>query len=105
MRLRLWLPENDRRFGLSGLHEQPAIPTLPPRIPNQKNSLDGGRMSRALKLLVVAVLAGCTKADAPAVDTAAAPVPEVAAAPDAAGTWSVNVMPEGRDTTLLTYTM
>jgi len=62
-------------------------------------------MSRALKLLVVAVLVGCMKADAPAVDTAAAPVPEVAAAPNAAGTWSVNVMPEGRDTTLLTYTM
>jgi hypothetical protein len=56
------------------------------------------------------VLVGCNKGkEEPAMDAAA--MPETASAPaaislaDVAGSWTVRVMPEDRDTTLLTYEM
>jgi hypothetical protein len=64
-------------------------------------------MSRAALLLVLPVMLACAKKEAPpadtsamaaAVDTAAAPAP-----PNYAGKWTVNVMPEGKDSIVLTY--
>ena len=65
-------------------------------------------MSRAALLLAIPVLIGCSKKEEPAADTTAAMAPASTAAPAApamnvAGTWSVRVMPQGKDTTLLTY--
>jgi hypothetical protein len=65
-------------------------------------------MSRAALLLVLPVLIGCSKKDEPAADTTAAMAPAATEAPAAAamnvaGKWSMRVMPEGKDTTLLTY--
>ena len=67
-------------------------------------------MSRATLLLILPLVVGCSKKDAPPADTAAvvaaAPAPVAAPAPmNVAGKWSVKVMPEGKDTTLLTYTL
>lgn len=64
-------------------------------------------MSRAALFLVLPVMLACTKKDEPAADTAAT-VTEAAAAPAAmnvAGKWSVRVMPEDKDTTLIVYTL
>lgn len=66
-------------------------------------------MSRAALLLVLPVLFACSKTETPAADTSAAAAP--AAAPAAAtpapmnvaGTWNVKVMPQDKDTVLLTY--
>ncbi len=64
-------------------------------------------MSRVALLFVLPVLLSCAKKDeAPAADTSAAMAPEPAAAATAmnvAGKWSVNVMPEGKDSSLLIY--
>lgn len=63
-------------------------------------------MSRAALLLVVPVMLACTKSEAPPADTTIAASPESAplAIPvNYAGTWTVTVMPEGKDTVLLTY--
>ena len=58
------------------------------------------------------VLAGCSKADAPpAADTgalaieAAPPAPAPMSLASLAGTWDVNVMPEGRDTVVTSYVL
>jgi hypothetical protein len=64
-------------------------------------------MSRAALLLVLPVLFACSKKETPAADTSAAMAPAPAAtAPvpmNVAGTWTVKVMPEKKDTVLLTY--
>jgi hypothetical protein len=68
-------------------------------------------MSRAALLLVLPILVACSKNETPAADTsaaAAAPAPAAtapAAAPNVAGTWNVKVMPQAKDTVLLTYTL
>ena len=68
-------------------------------------------MSRAALLLILPVLFACSKTETPAADTsaamAAAPAPAaMAPAPmNVAGTWSVKVMPQAKDTVLLTYTL
>ena len=64
-------------------------------------------MSRAALLLIVPLVVGCSKKEAAPADTASqvADTP-VAAAPapmNVAGTWNIKVMPEGKDTTLLSY--
>ncbi|MDO8502707.1 MAG: hypothetical protein Q7S20_12770 [Gemmatimonadaceae bacterium] len=64
-------------------------------------------MSRAALLLVLPVMLACSKKDVPPADTsaamAAAPEPAAPAPMNVAGKWTVTVMPEGKDTTLLTY--
>jgi hypothetical protein len=55
-------------------------------------------MSRAALLAVIALLA-CSKKD----DTSSTPVSAAPPGMNLAGTWSVKVMPEDRDTTLLIY--
>ncbi len=64
-------------------------------------------MSRAALLLVVPVMLACSKKETPAADTsaamAAAPAPVAPAPMNVAGKWTVKVMPEGKDTTILTY--
>lgn len=64
-------------------------------------------MSRAALLLVIPVLIGCSKKEEPAADTTAAMAPAAAApapvAMNVAGKWNVRVMPDGKDTTVLTY--
>jgi hypothetical protein len=62
-------------------------------------------MSRVALLVVVPmVLAACSKKEAPPADTAAAVAPPPAPAPvNYAGTWTVNVMPETKDSVVLTY--
>ncbi|MEO8194912.1 MAG: hypothetical protein ABI681_13760 [Gemmatimonadales bacterium] len=63
-------------------------------------------MSRAALLLIVPLVVGCSKKDAPPADTAAVvAAPEAPAPPNVAGTWSVKVMPADKDTTLLTYVL
>ena len=63
-------------------------------------------MSRVALILVVPVLFACSKAETPAADTAAAVVETPAPAPvNVAGKWAFNVMPEGKDTVLTTYTL
>ena len=55
--------------------------------------------------MILPVLIGCSKKDEPAADTTAAMAPAAAApaAMNVAGKWSMRVMPDGKDTTLLTY--
>jgi len=60
-------------------------------------------MSRVALLLVLPVMLACSKKEAPPADTMA--VVTEAAAPNVAGKWTVNVMPEGQDTVLLTYVL
>ncbi len=62
-------------------------------------------MSRAALLLVIPVMLACTKKDAAVADSSAmAGDTTAAAAPVSyAGNWTVNVMPEAKDTILLTY--
>ena len=65
-------------------------------------------MSRAALLLALAAMLACSKEEAPPADTAVAAAPEATVAPtpaNYAGTWKINVMPEDRDTVLLSYTM
>jgi hypothetical protein len=66
-------------------------------------------MSRAALLLVVPVIVACAKKEAPPADTSAivtTPETAPAAVPTTyAGKWTVNVMPEAKDTILLTYTL
>ncbi len=69
-------------------------------------------MSRAALLLVIPVVLACSKKEEPAADTTAvAPAPAAAAPAPApaplnvAGKWTVNVMPAGKDTTILTYAL
>lgn len=63
-------------------------------------------MPRVALLLVVPVLFACTKAETPPVDTSASVVETPApASVNAAGKWAFNVMPEGKDTVLTTYTL
>ncbi|HVF39778.1 MAG TPA: hypothetical protein VM939_07750, partial [Gemmatimonadaceae bacterium] len=65
-------------------------------------------MSRAALLLALPVMLACSKEEAPPADTAIAAAPEATVAPtpvNYAGTWKVNVMPEDKDTLLLSYTM
>ena len=54
-------------------------------------------------LIALALLAACSKADAPGTDTAA--MAGDALASGMAGMWDVRVMPEGRDTVLATYVL
>ena len=61
-------------------------------------------MCRVALLLVVPVLFACTKAETPPADTTAAVV-ETPAPMNVAGKWAFNVMPEGKDTVLTTYTI
>lgn len=57
-------------------------------------------------IVAVAVLAACSRADAPATDTAAtAGDTSALSASPWSGMWDVRVMPEGRDTTLTTYVL
>ncbi|MEO7367367.1 MAG: hypothetical protein ABIZ36_05385 [Gemmatimonadaceae bacterium] len=64
-------------------------------------------MSRAALLLILPVLISCSKKEEPAADTTAAMAPEAAApapaAMNVAGKWNMRVMPDGKDTTILTY--
>lgn len=63
-------------------------------------------MSRAALLIVLPVLISCAKKDATPTDTAAmtpAPAEAAATSMNVAGRWSVNVMPEGKDSSLLIY--
>jgi hypothetical protein len=64
-------------------------------------------MSRAALLFVVPVILACAKKEAPPVDTSAmtaAPETTALTAPvNYAGSWTVTVMPEAKDTVLLTY--
>lgn len=68
-------------------------------------------MSRAALLLVIPLMLACSKKDEPAADTTAAMAAAPAAAAPAAapgpmnvaGNWTVKVMPENKDTVLLTY--
>lgn len=64
-------------------------------------------MTRVALLLVLPVMLACSKTETPAADTSAAMAPAPAAVAPApmnvAGNWSVKVMPEGKDTVLLTY--
>jgi len=69
-------------------------------------------MSRAALLLVIPVMLACSKKDEPAADTtaamaaappAAAPAAVTPAPMNVAGNWTVTVMPEKKDTVLLTY--
>jgi hypothetical protein len=64
-------------------------------------------MSRAALLLVVPVMLACAKKEAPPADTSAmaADTAAVTAAPNYAGNWTVNLMPQDKDSTLLTYTL
>jgi hypothetical protein len=64
-------------------------------------------MSRAALLLVLPLVFGCAKKDeAPVADTSTAVAAEpVAAAPSIVGKWAVNVMPEGKDTTVASYVL
>jgi hypothetical protein len=74
-------------------------------------------MSRAALLLIVPVLMSCTKKDAAPADTssamgaasapaaATAPAPAAATPMNVAGKWTVNVMPEGKDSSVLVYTL
>lgn len=68
-------------------------------------------MSRAALLLIAApLMLACTKKEAPSADTSAmaAATDTMAAAPapvSYAGNWSVQVMPEAKDTVLLTYVL
>lgn len=64
-------------------------------------------MSRAALILVLPMLFACAKKEAPAVDTTAAVTADTSApaAPSYAGTWSVNVMPVGKDTVLTSYVL
>ena len=64
-------------------------------------------MSRALVLLVLPVVVACSKKDEPAADTTGANIPTVSAPAGMklAGTWSVRVMPEDRDTTIIMYVL
>lgn len=58
-------------------------------------------MSRAALLLALLVVVACTKKDEPAADTTAAIAPGM----NVAGKWTVRVMPDDRDTTLLVYSL
>jgi hypothetical protein len=68
-------------------------------------------MRRMSVVLVAVALAACAKAEKPAAEPAAAAPPPAPAAPapltmaDVAGKWAVNVMPEAKDTVILSYTM
>lgn len=62
-------------------------------------------MSRAALLLVLPVMLACSKKEAPPADTMAVATEAAAPAPNVAGKWTVNVMPEGKDTVLLTYAL
>ncbi|MEP6506657.1 MAG: hypothetical protein ABJC63_00415 [Gemmatimonadales bacterium] len=64
-------------------------------------------MSRAALLLVIPVLIGCSTKEEPAADTTAAmaPAAPAPAAMNVAGKWNMRVMPEGKDTTLVAYTL
>lgn len=64
-------------------------------------------MSRAALFLILPVMLACTKKEEPAAETTAAGT-EVVAAPagmNLAGMWSVRVIPEDRDTTVIMYVL
>jgi hypothetical protein len=64
-------------------------------------------MRIAALLVCAVVVAGCSKADAPAADTTAASTPAAPASSLASmsGMWNVNVMPVDRDTVLTSYVL
>jgi hypothetical protein len=66
-------------------------------------------MRRVALVVGAALMLGCAKKEAPPAEPPAPPPPPPAPAPialaDVAGTWTVKVMPEGSDTTLVTYTL
>ena len=65
-------------------------------------------MSRAALFLILPVVLACTKKDEPAAGPAGAASTEVVSAPagmNLAGRWSVRVMPEDRDTTVIMYVL
>lgn len=64
-------------------------------------------MSRAALLLVLPVVIACSKKDESAADASTAMTPTVAAPAgmNLEGKWSVRVMPEDRDTTIIMYVL
>jgi hypothetical protein len=62
-------------------------------------------MRRLVLALSAAVLAGCSKPEAPPAEPPAPPPAPTLNLADLAGTWNMRTMPEGSDSTLLTYTM
>jgi hypothetical protein len=62
-------------------------------------------MRRLVLALSAAVLAGCSRPEAPPAEPPAAPPAPTINLADAAGTWTVKNMAEGSDSVLLTYTM
>lgn len=61
-------------------------------------------MRRLMALGCAAVLVACAKKDQPpATDSTAMMTPPAATMADMAGKWTVQVMPAGKDTTILTY--
>jgi len=62
-------------------------------------------MRRLVLALSAAVLAGCSKPEAPPAEPPAPPPAPTLNLADLAGTWNMRTMPEGSDSTLVTYTM
>lgn len=62
-------------------------------------------MRRLVLALSAAVLAGCSKPEAPPAEPPAPPPAATLNLADLAGTWNMRTMPEGSDSTLVTYTM
>lgn len=62
-------------------------------------------MRRLVLALSAAVLAGCSKPDAPPAEPPAPPPAPTLNLADLAGTWNMRTMPEGSDSTLVSYTM
>ena len=62
-------------------------------------------MRRLVLALSAAVLAGCSSAEAPPAEPPAPPPAPTLNLADVAGTWAFRTMPEGSDSTLVTYTI
>jgi len=62
-------------------------------------------MRRLVLALSAVVLAGCSKPEAPPAEPPAPPPAPTLNLADLAGTWNMRTMPEGSDSTLVTYTM
>lgn len=62
-------------------------------------------MRRLVLALSAALLAGCSKPEAPPAEPPAPPPAPTLNLADLAGTWNMRTMPEGSDSTLVSYTM
>ena len=62
-------------------------------------------MRRLVLALSAAVLAGCSKPEAPPAEPPAPPPAATLNLADVAGTWTMRTMAEGSDSTLVTYTI